>query len=207
MNHSDQWWYCFILCDHKSFCHRLQPYSQLAGLIDLILGTRFSVTWTRYLGTRFNNDPQAPQSPFGLRLISSFCSLQPDTSLRSKFPGLIRGNASVVAAVQSCSSFLLTHREMARLSRPSVTVCKFPAHRNYAVTRVSPYGIRTRDRPVTNPAANQNSTLRFVIHFTEECNKVVELMELFVTKGLICVCVGWRTCESIDMDKRRCRHR
>ena len=51
-----------------------------------------------------------------------------------------QGNVSVVAAAQSCSSLLPSRGRMARLSRPSATACKFPAHRNYAVTRVSATG-------------------------------------------------------------------
>ena len=52
--------------------------------------------------------------------------------------GLVnRGSLSVVAATRSCSSFLPTHRGIARLSRPRATVCRFHTHKNYAVTRVS----------------------------------------------------------------------
>ena len=58
---------------------------------------------------------------------------------------------SVVAAAQSGSSFLPTRGGMARLSRHNAIVFKFPAHMNYAVTRVST-GIRTQHRPATNPA-------------------------------------------------------
>ena len=59
---------------------------------------------------------------------------------RAHFPGsglVIQGNVSVVAAAQSCSSFLPIRGGIARLSRPRAIVCKFSAHRNYAVTRVS----------------------------------------------------------------------
>ena len=65
-----------------------------------------------------------------------------------------RGNVSVVAASQSCSSFLSTRGGMARLSWPRATVCKFHAQRNYAVTRVfatgfEPGTIRLRIQPAT----------------------------------------------------------
>ena len=68
-----------------------------------------------------------------------------------------RGNVSVVSAAQSCSSFSPTRGGMARLSRPRATVCRFPAHRNYAVTRVSaaefePGTVRLRiQRATTEP--------------------------------------------------------
>ena len=59
------------------------------------------------------------------------------TSSLARVPGLLnRGNVSVVAAAQSCYSFLPTRGGMARLSKPRASVCKFPAHGNHAVTQV-----------------------------------------------------------------------
>ena len=81
-----------------------------------------------------------PTKPIGLGLISHFCNRQPDTSLRCEFPGyglVNRGNVSVVAAAQSCSSFLPARGGMTRLSRPRAPVCKFVDHWNYALTKVS----------------------------------------------------------------------
>ena len=45
-----------------------------------------------------------------------------------------------VSYCRSADSFWGTCRGMARLSLPRATVCKFPTHRNYAVTQVSATG-------------------------------------------------------------------
>ena len=79
------------------------------------------------------------QNPFGWALIPNFCSLHPhpDISLHLEFPGsglVNRRNVSAAASAQSCSLFLPTLGGMARLTRPRAIVCKFPVHRNYAVT-------------------------------------------------------------------------
>ena len=97
--------------------------------------------------------PIGSSEPIGFGLISHFCTPQPDTSWRCEFPGtglVKRGNVSVVAAAQLLI-FAYPLRD-GRLSRPRATVCKFPAHSNYVVTQSVCYGIRTRGRPITNPA-------------------------------------------------------
>ena len=66
--------------------------------------------------------------PIALGLISHFCSPLLDISLHCEFPvsGIVnRGNASVVAAVQSCSSFLPTRAGMVKRSRPQQRCVNF----------------------------------------------------------------------------------
>ena len=62
------------------------------------------------------------------------------TLLKPQVNEMNRGSVSVVATAQSCSSLLPTRGLVARLSRPRAAVCKFPAHKNYAVTYVSAVG-------------------------------------------------------------------
>ena len=98
--------------------------------------------------SRIQQLPLGSVEPIGLGLISHFCSPQPYTSLRCGFPGpglVDKGNMSVVAAAQSCSSFLPTRREMARLSWPTASVSKFPAQRNSTVVQT-----KTNKRNTTN---------------------------------------------------------
>ena len=91
----------------------------------------------------------------------SFYSPHPDTSLRNEFPdsGLVnRGNVSVVATSQSCSSISPICREMARLSRPRASVCKFPTQRNYALTQVSATGFETGTVRYEFSASSESTT-------------------------------------------------
>ena len=88
-----------------------------------------------------------------------------------EFPGsrlVNRGNVWVFAKAQRCSYFWPTRGEMVRLSRHIATACKFPAHKNYAVTQVSAAGFE----PGTVRLRVQRAA-------TEPCRSHVECTILF----------------------------
>ena len=137
---------------------------------------------------------------------------RPDTSLRCEFPGLglvDQGNVSVVAAAQSCSSFLPTRRRMARLSRPRACVCKFPAQWNYAVSRVpntgfEPGTVRLRiQRPIscaTTPQCRSTMTLMVIAEHFPHCilvavNCISPYTFQIAILTLDCICINSRRYE------------
>ena len=127
----------------------------------------------------FDNDDPPQTDPLGWGLISHFCSSQPDASLRCKFLGLglvKRGNMSVVVAVQSCSSFF--ELGWVHLER----VCVNSLLTGIMLWLECPLGIRTRDRPVTNPARYHSAT---TLHLFWAWVKVVLFWQIEVDDDVI----------------------
>ena len=97
---------------------------------------------------------------------------------------------SVVAAAQSCSSFLPTRRGMGRLSRPGASVGKFPAQRKYAAativpaTRFEPGTARLRIQRAINYATTPHNS-----------NKPINLFISDVSKYL-CLIFPYRLCRT-----------
>ena len=87
-----------------------------------------------------NDDPEATWSLFGLELISHFCCHQSspvDTSLCCEVLGSGLVNRCNVSVVPQCRVIVILFTAESWLGWVDIEqLCKFPTHRNYAVTRL-----------------------------------------------------------------------